>query len=86
MAKLSVSMDTENKTLSVSIDGKTIPNAKGVSVHLDGDYGYLDVTEYEVEGDVVKSTRYSAYANEQFSEDDSVDTESLAKALSRRMD
>ena len=71
MAQIQVSIDTEGKTISLTIDGTTIPDVEDVSVYTyrdsNGNVTSLDVSMYtttKTENGVSKRVSYHAYASE----------------------
>jgi hypothetical protein len=71
MAQVNVVANTEDKTLSVSLNNQVISNVEDVSVYTyrepDGTIAYVEarVAVREVSGDVVKNTTYYTQGSEQ---------------------
>jgi hypothetical protein len=71
MAQIQISIDTETKSLSLTIDGTTIPDVEDVSVYTyrdsNGNITSLDVSMYtttEEQNGIRKRVSYHAYASE----------------------
>lgn len=72
MAKIAISIDTEAKSLALTIDGTTIPDAEDVSVYTyrdsNGNVSSLDIsisTTTQEENGVSKRVSYHAYGSKE---------------------
>ena len=89
MAKLSIEVDTEKKTLDVTVDGKKFSPVSSIYIFRDpeGEYFSLEVGKTEEKDGLMQSTRL--YASEKDSgwkkDDQAIARQSLQKCISENI-
>lgn len=86
MAKITIEVDTEEKTIMVDMDGTKLENVSNIYVYQYADYEdpdennlSIEVSQYEkLDKKITKTTRYSAYASELKNEGEVQPTKTVA--------
>lgn len=87
MAKVSIQVDTDEKTLSVKAGDSNLENVSYISISRDNDYFYLDIEQFEEMDDGLKKRTclYARGSEQEWKEKpDEVDYKGIAEVLLQR--